>query len=412
MNKSTGVYLIGALGSIATTVAAGVLALRRGLIDATGMITPAPLFEGVDLVETTELVLGGCDIRRRPASRGGSPAFEGAVGISPHILEAIKRELAQYRAGIDPGIASNCGEAIEALGERGALHKATLRNQIKTIRNRIRKFVQSHGLDTVIVVNLASTEPPLELEACHHDPAMLEQILDADGRQKVRASTLYAYVAIQEGYPYINFTPSNAALFPAMLELAARRQTPVMGDDGKTGETLVKSALAPLFVYRNLEVLSWMGFNILGNMDGQVLDNPGNVESKIRTKDGVLSKILGYCPHSKVKIDYVPSLGDQKTAWDFIHFRGFLDAKMSMQFIWQGFDSILAAPLVLDMARLAELAKRRGEAGLMPQLASFFKAPIGAETHSLPEQFRMLTDYAQSAKKAPGNLSAAAMAEN
>jgi len=111
------------------------------------------------------------------------------------------------------------------------------------------------------------------------------------------------------------------------------------------------------------------------------------------TKDAVLPNILGYTPHSRVHIEYVPSLDDQKTAWDFIHFRGFLGAKMSLQFIWQGFDSILAAPLVLDLARLAELAKRRGESGLMPHLASFFKAPLGVGEHRLHEQFVMLTRY-------------------
>lgn len=396
MKNSTGVYLIGALGSIATTVAAGVIALGKGLTDTTGMITSTSLFEEVDLADTAGLVLGGCDIRKKAPSRGGRPALDEACGISPRILGAIRRELARYRAGIEQGVASNCGEAIEALCDKDSRRKGTLENEIRAIRDRIRKFRQSRGLDTVVVVNLASTEPPLELEPCHHDPGMLEKTLGGNRSEKVRASTLYAYAAIQEGCPYINFTPSNGALFPAMVELARSGGVPVMGDDGKTGETLVKSALAPMFTYRNMEVMSWMGFNILGNMDGQVLDNPGNMESKIRTKDSVLSKILGYSPHSKVKIDYVPSLGDRKTAWDFIHFRGFLGAEMSMQFVWQGLDSILAAPLVLDMIRLAELSKRRGEAGLMPQLASFFKAPIGVETHSLPEQFRMLADYAGS----------------
>ncbi|MDR3566722.1 MAG: inositol-3-phosphate synthase [Syntrophobacteraceae bacterium] len=405
LKNSTGAYLIGALGSIATTVAAGTIALGKGLTDTTGMITSTPLFEGVDLADTAQLVLGGCDIRKRTPSRTAPPLLGEATGISPRILEAIKREMAQYRAGVQTGIASNCGEAIESLCAGSSRRKTTLRNEIKTIRNRIRKFRESRELDTVVVVNLASTEPPLELEACHHDLGMLEQILDDNGSQKVRASTLYAYAAIREGCPYINFTPSNAALFPAMAELAQSCQIPVMGDDGKTGETLVKSALAPMFTYRNLDVMSWMGFNILGNMDGQVLDNPGNLESKIRTKDRVLSKILGYSPHSKVKIDYVPSLGDRKTAWDFIHFRGFLGAEMSMQFVWQGLDSLLAAPLVLDMIRLAEFSKRRGEAGLMPQLASFFKAPIGVATHGLPEQFRMLADYAEKLQQAQGLVS-------
>ncbi len=394
MKNKTGVYLIGALGSIATTVAAGVIAFGKGLIDTTGMITSTPLFEGIELVETSELVLGGCDIRGATSSREGSGGLADLMGVSPRIVEAIEEELLKYRADIDTGVAINCGEAIEALNDRGQSPKSTLREEIDIVGKKIRNFRQSRGLDTVVVVNLASTEPPLELSACHNSLELFEEVLDANRRQKIRASTIYAYGAIAEGCPYINFTPSNAALFPAMIEFASGNRTPVMGDDGKTGETLVKSVLAPLFTCRNLEVMSWMGFNILGNMDGQVLDNPDNMESKIRTKDRVLSKILGYSPHSKVKIDYVPSLGDQKTAWDFIHFRGFLDSKMSMQFIWQGFDSILAAPLVLDMARLGELAKRRGEAGLMAQLASFFKAPIGASLHSLPEQFELLADYA------------------
>jgi myo-inositol-1-phosphate synthase len=183
-----------------------------------------------------------------------------------------------------------------------------------------------------------------------------------------------------------------------MIQLAEKKGVPVMGNDGKTGETLVKSALAPMFMCRNLDVLSWEGFNILGNMDGSVLNHPKNCESKIRTKDQVLAKILGYTPHSRVRIDYVPSLDDQKTAWDFIHFRGFLGAKMSLQFIWQGFDSILAAPLVLDLVRLADLSKRRGESGLMPHLASYFKAPLGVSEHRLYEQYEMLMDYVRQVK--------------
>jgi myo-inositol-1-phosphate synthase len=181
-----------------------------------------------------------------------------------------------------------------------------------------------------------------------------------------------------------------------MIELAERKGVPVMGNDGKTGETLVKSALAPMFMCRNLEIMSWEGFNILGNMDGHVLEHPDNKESKLKTKDSVLSKILGYSPHSRVHINYVPSLDDQKTAWDFIHFKGFMGARMSLQFVWQGYDSLLAAPLVLDLVRFAQLARRRAEAGLMPHLASYFKAPLGVDEHRLYEQFRMLLDYAAS----------------
>jgi myo-inositol-1-phosphate synthase len=313
--------------------------------------------------------------------------------VSPGILMEIKPELDEFHNNIDCGCAGNCGEAIENLVYPAAKEKS-LEQEIEIMRAALRSFRRKWGLDEVIVVNLASTEPPLELSERHCEIESFQKLIAGNEAAMVRASTLYSYAAIVEGCPYINFTPSNGALLPAILKMAAERGVPVMGNDGKTGETLVKSALAPMFAWRNLEVMSWEGFNILGNMDGRILDHPENRESKIRTKDHVLSKILGYSPHSSVSIGYVPSLEDQKTAWDFIHFKGFLGAKMSLQFIWQGYDSILAAPLVLDLVRFAELAKRRAEAGVMTHLASFFKAPIGVENHALQDQFRMLTDYA------------------
>ena len=149
-----------------------------------------------------------------------------------------------------------------------------------------------------------------------------------------------------------------------------------------------------MFACRNLNVLSWQGYNILGNMDGAVLAHSENKTSKIRSKDKALSRILGYKPHAQVSIDYVPSLGDRKTAWDFIHFQGFLNTKMSLQFTWQGCDSALAAPLVLDLVRLGLFAKQQGESGLMPHLSCFFKSPVGVEEHNLHRQFQMLEAYA------------------
>jgi myo-inositol-1-phosphate synthase len=166
-----------------------------------------------------------------------------------------------------------------------------------------------------------------------------------------------------------------------------------MGNDGKTGETLVKSALAPMFKYRNLRVLSWQGYNMLGDRDGKILSHPDNLTSKLESKDSVLQNILGYPVHTKVRIDYVESLHDLKTAWDFVHFQGFLGHKMTMQFTWQGCDAILAAPLVLDMVRLTELAMRRGEGGPMTQLAPYFKSPIGAGEHDLHRQYHAMMDY-------------------
>lgn len=395
--RKIGIWLIGALGSISTTVVIGALALRKGLIHSTGMITATDPFKGLGLVGVDALEFGGCDVRKGSLCETAHHLASETRAIDVHILEEIEDDLTLLEQDIQTGTARNCGEAIERLADYPVRCEVSIREEILEIRENLHRFREEKELTEVVVVNLASTEPPLDLQYCHGDPVAFEACLDKNDLSAVRASTLYAYAAIQEGCPYINFTPSNAALFPAMIKLAEKNNVPVMGNDGKTGETLVKSALAPMFTCRNLDVLSWEGFNILGNMDGQVLDDPKNRESKIRTKDHVLGKILGYSPHSRVRIDYVPSLDDQKTAWDFIHFKGFLGAKMSLQFIWQGYDSLLAAPLILDLVRLAELAKRRGDAGIMPHMASFFKAPLGVDEHALFEQYQMLLDYASCA---------------
>ncbi len=165
------------------------------------------------------------------------------------------------------------------------------------------------------------------------------------------------------------------------------------GKDGKTGETLLKTVLAPMFAARNLKVMSWVGHNIFGNRDGLVLDDPANKSSKVETKDRVLHEILGYRPSSVVTIEYLPDMGDWKTAWDHIHFQGFLGTKMALQFTWQGCDSLLAAPLAIDLARLADLEKRRGGKGLMCHLACFFKSPEGYAEHDFFKQFTSLIDY-------------------
>ena len=145
--------------------------------------------------------------------------------------------------------------------------------------------------------------------------------------------------AARAGCPYVNFTPSLGADHPAVSSAFEAADLPHAGADGKTGETLVKSALAPMFAARSLEVMSWTGQNLLGNLDGRVLADPASKEAKVRSKSAVLKDVLGYEPESRVGIDYVGSLGDWKVAWDFIHFRGFLGVPMRMQFVWEGCDS-------------------------------------------------------------------------
>jgi myo-inositol-1-phosphate synthase len=167
-----------------------------------------------------------------------------------------------------------------------------------------------------------------------------------------------------------------------------------MGYDGKTGETLLKSTLAPMFARRNLQVMSWVGHNIFGNMDGRVLDDPENKRTKVTSKDRLLHQIFGYSPQTLVSIEFIESMGDWKTAWDHIHFKGFLGTPMTFQFIWQGCDSLLAAPLVLDLIRLTERARRAAETGVMSFLSCFFKSPLGCDEHDFARQFQMLEAWA------------------
>ncbi|MBI5559450.1 MAG: inositol-3-phosphate synthase [Deltaproteobacteria bacterium] len=399
-DQKTGVWLIGGLGSIAATVMVGTLALKEGLIPAVGMVTGTDAFRPLGLAPIRGFEFGGWDIRRQPVIDGARRMVLECGAVDPALLVDLADELAEIDSWIKPGVVHNCGQAINSLAEGAGCGRKPLLAEIDELRGHLRAFRKDKGLTDLVVVNLASTEPPLPLEEHHLHLASFEKRLQADDATTIRASSLYAYAAIMEGCPLINFTPTAGTLIPALLELAAKRRVPVMGNDGKTGETLVKSALAPMFLSRNLEILSWEGFNILGNMDGKVLENPENRATKIQSKDRVLSGILGYQPHSAVHINYVPSLGDQKTAWDFIHFQGFLGAKMSLQFTWQAYDSLLAAPLVLDLIRLAQFALHRGEWGLMPHLASFFKAPLGVAVFDHHQQFAMLNEYVRGV--APG----------
>jgi myo-inositol-1-phosphate synthase len=397
--RKIGVWLIGALGSISTTVILGALAMRRGLTGDTGMVTAMEPFCSLDMAPVEDMEFGGCDIRRFSLGEAARQILKDSGNTDIAFTPELENDFQRIEEAIAVGIATNCGEMIESLTVDTAYCDLSIREQIKRVLDLIEDFKESRGVDQVVVINLASTEPPVPLQRCHGDIAEFEKCLDQNRPEILRAGAIYSYAAIQAGCPYINFTPSTSALAPAIVQFAEQNGVPVMGNDGKTGETLVKSVLAPMFMLRNLKILSWEGFNILGNMDGRVLDNPQNKESKIQTKDGVLSGILGYSPHSGVHINYVPSLGDQKTAWDFIHFKGFLDAKMSLQFIWQGYDSFLAAPLILDLARWAELAQRNGEKGLMPHLACYFKNPLGSGEHRLYEQFQMLVNYATTVGK-------------
>lgn len=398
MTRRVGVWMVGALGGIGTTLVVGARAIARGLVSDTGLATNRPEFEGAGFAGLDELVFGGHEVRRSDYWESAYQIYRHAGSLDLEVIQALKDELLEISGELRPGSGVNCGAAIEGLVNDDAARgdASTLSDLLARIRADLASFRERHALDQLIVVNLASTEPDLAGVEDIADADALQRLVATDDREAVRASILYTLAAIEEGCGYINFTPSTAALCSALRDLAVARGVPFMGNDGKTGETLVKSALAPMFKYRNLRVLSWQGYNMLGDRDGQILAHEDNLASKVRSKDAVLQSILGYPLHTHVGIDFVESLDDLKTAWDFIHFRGFLDHKMSMQFVWQGCDAILAAPLVLDMVRFTDLALRRGESGPMEQLACYFKSPVGVSEHDLHQQVHAMKAYVQS----------------
>src|SRR5690606_7838672 len=227
------------------------------------------------------------------------------------LLQELTDDLASIDRSVRPGTLVNAGRTILKLAGSEP-SGAPLRSEIERLSADIRAFMKRERLERCVCVNLTSTEPVLKLTRTHAKLAALDKAIDADRRSAVRPSTVYAYVAARLGLPFIHFTPSNAALIPAVCELFDANGAPFMGSDGKTGETLVKSALAPMFKYRNLQVLSWQGYNILGDRDGVVLADVENKQAKVQSKDALLSAILGYPLHTHVGIDYVPSL-DRKS---------------------------------------------------------------------------------------------------
>lgn len=368
--------------------------MRKGRIDTAGLVSELPQFRTLDLAGWEQFVIGGHEIREvrlvdealQLADR--SRAFDRRIVLEcQDELEAIDREV---RLGTVLGV----GPTISGLASERVPQGETPRQAVTRLQQDLKAFAARHGLEHIVVVNVASTEPAVAAERVPATWAELEPLLDRPAECPLPASSLYAVAAFELGYSYVNFTPSLGSAPAALDELAQQRGTRHMGCDGKTGETLMKSVLAPMFQHRNLPVMSWVGHNIFGNLDGRVLNDPANKQSKVASKDHLLGEILGYQPQTLVSIEYIQSLGDWKTAWDHIHFRGFLGTPMTLQFIWQGCDSLLAAPLVLDLIRFTELARRRGDSGRLTFLASFFKSPYGVAEHSFLRQYQELEAWA------------------
>lgn len=394
-SSRVGIWLIGAWGGVGTCVALGLAAMRQGLIDHTGLTTEQAPLNQLALDDLGSIVVGGHEIRQGQFL-DTVKEFQNRSGIFSHeMVESCAPLLESMSTNVRPGTVINSGDTIQKLVDWDQVPaNESPADAIRRIGADIKAFQKKHDMQQVVVINVSSTEPPVAMGEVHESIAKLKQAwVNKSEPSPLPASSLYAWAAVENGYPFVNFTPSLGASFPAFRELIAQHQGIIAGQDGKTGETLLKSALAPMFLARNFKLLSWVGHNIFGNRDGQVLNDPRNKESKVKTKDKIISSVVGYKPQTHVSIEYIESLDDWKTAWNHIHFQGFLGIKMVMQFIWQGCDSILAAPLVIDLARLTLLAQRKGETGVLEYLAPFFKGPMNVDDHDFFHQLQMLHQH-------------------
>ncbi|MFF7308233.1 inositol-3-phosphate synthase [Streptomyces sp. NPDC008137] len=369
---STGVWLIGARGSVATTVVTGCAAITAGLHPPTGMVTETPAFTDSALPALSGLVFGGHDTLDCPLPKRAENLTAGGV-LPPGVATAVAADLAAADREIRPGGPTPGDTRSEA-------------ELIAAFADDIRDFAHRHALERVVVVNVASTEPA------------------SQGRpdSPLPASTLYALAALRAGCPYVNFTPSEGIQHPIAAREAERSGLPYAGRDGKTGQTLLRAVLGPMFAQRALRVRAWSGTNLLGGGDGAALADPAAAAAKNAGKERVLADTLGTVPEGEVHIDDVPALGDWKTAWDHIAFDGFLGTRMILQTIWQGCDSALAAPLVLDLARLTARAHEAGLSGPLDALGFYFKDPVGDGPSGLTEQYEELLRFGRRLGRALG----------
>jgi myo-inositol-1-phosphate synthase len=385
-----GILLVG-MGAVSTTTIAGVLAIRRGLAKPIGALTQmgtvrlgkrtegrSPLIKDfVPLAPLEEIVFGGWDI----FEDNSYEAAKTAGVLDKELLDQIRPEL----EAIKPWPAVFDRRYVKRLDGPNVKKGSNKRDLAEQVRADIQRFKQEHGLDRLVMVWCGSTEIYMTESEAHASVAAFEKALEQDD-PSIPSSMIYAYAAIREGIPYANAAPNLSADVPALLQLASDTGSPVAGKDLKTGQTLIKTIIAPGLKSRLIGVNGWYSTNILGNRDGEVLDDPESFKTKEESKKSVLDYILQpnlYPDLYKdlchvVRINYYPPRGDNKEGWDNIDIFGWLGYPMQLKINFLCRDSILAAPIVLDVALLLDLAKRAGMDGIQEWLSFYFKSPMHA----------------------------------
>lgn len=405
-NGKLGILLPG-LGAVATTFIAGCIAVRKGLGKPIGSLTQMATIrlgkrterrnphiqDIVPLASLEDCVFGGWDLFEDNVYESATHA---AV-LDQRLLDQIKDELElikPMKAVFDRSYVKK----LDGPNVKSADNKMELAEQVMEDINR---FKEENGCDRVVMVWCGSTEIYIEESEVHQTVAALEDGL-RNNHKDIAPSMIYAYAAVKMGIPYANGAPNLSCDVPAMVELAHQTNTPIAGKDFKTGQTLMKTVLAPGLKARYLGISGWFSTNILGNRDGEVLDDPDNFKTKEVSKLGVLEQILEPELHKdlygsmyhKVRINYYPPRGDNKEGWDNIDITGWLDYPMQIKVDFLCRDSILAAPIVLDLALFLDLAKRAEMKGIQEWLSFYLKSPqVGKglyPQHDLFKQFEKL----------------------
>jgi len=376
------------MGAVTSTFIAGVELVKKGLGKPIGSVTQlqtirlgkryenrSPLIKDfVPLASLEQLVFGGWDFYADDMFVAATKA--GVLDAAQ--LAPVQKELAAIKPMspvYDPAYIKN----IKAANPKRGKSKMDLAQQVMA---DIEAFKKKNGCDRVVMLWCGSTEILPERTAVHEDVEAFEQGL-RDSAPEIPPSMIYAYAALKSGIAYGNGAPNLSADVPALVELAELAGSPICGKDFKTGQTLMKTTIAPMLKARMLALTGWYSTNILGNRDGEVLDDPGSFKTKEKSKMSVLDAILepesypdlyGHY-HHKVRIDYYPPRGDAKEGWDNIDIRGWMDMPMQIKINFLCRDSILAAPIVLDLVLFLDLAKRAGLKGIQEWLSFYFKSP-------------------------------------
>src|SRR6516162_3914085 len=386
--------MIPGMGAVATTFVAGVEAVRKGISSPVGSLTQMGTIrlgkrtEGrspqindfVPLAELNDLVFTGWDIFEDDMYSAAGKA--GVLDRS--LLEQVK----PFLSGIKPRKAVFDKNYVKKLDGPNVKKGKNKRELVEQVREDIRQFKRSSGAERLAVIWCGSTETFIEPGPVHQTVDAFEKGLLAND-ESIAPSMVYAYAAMQEGVPFANGAPNLTVDIPVMQELSRKNEAPICGKDYKTGQTLIKTILAPGFKARMLGLSGWFSTNILGNRDGEVLDDPGSFKTKEESKLSVLEYILqpelypelysNIC--HKVRINYYPPRGDNKEGWDNIDIFGWLGYPMQIKVDFLCRDSILAAPIVLDLVLFMDLAKRsealRG-IGIQEWLSFYFKSPMTA----------------------------------